>query len=225
MQHSFTVPFTAPFPYAGGTLCFDVEGSPVQPTRWPIDYHGDLQTGRVLRRGAACGAVASITTKTARVSEWALRPGSTIPLSVLGERDSVGVLMLGAAPLSPPLRLDFLGATGCELHVDPLVSLSTALTVRSGRAANHPGVGEIAVHMPAEPRIVGAQVFAQWTNAAVGTSGLRLSTSDALELTFAGGLGTYDAATVTSNRADGLPVPAHGRVAQGHAPVVRLVFR
>ncbi|MEZ5966000.1 MAG: hypothetical protein R3F56_19345 [Planctomycetota bacterium] len=224
-QHSFTLAFSAPFPYAGGTLCLDIAGSPLQSTRWPVDYHSDLLVGRVQRRGAACGPVRTVTSKTARVSDWALRPGSSIRLSVLGERSGAAVLLLGTSFLTPPLPLDFVGATGCELHVQPLLSLSTASSVRGARGPNHPGVGEIVVHMPGEPGIVGSDIVAQWLNVASTTYGLRLSTSDALQLTFGGGLGSYDATTVTSERADGLPVPLAGRVAAGHAPVVRIAYR
>ena len=219
-QHSFTLPFTTPFSYAGGTLCIDIEGTPVQATRWPIDYHSDLQIGRVQRLGSACGPVSAITTKTARVSEWALRPGASITFQMIGERYSLGILMLGSTQFSPPLPLGFLGAPGCFLHVDPLITAWSSVTPRPGRAPNHPGIGEVQVQMPHQPGIVGALLFAQWLNIA----GTNLTASDGLQLMFAGGLVPYGAGTVTSARADGLPMPATGRVAPGHAPVMRLSY-
>ncbi len=220
-QNSFTLPFTAPFPYVGGTLCLDIEGTPVQATRWPIDYHSDLQLGRVQRLGSACGPISAITTKTARVSEYALRPGASMTFQLIGERYSLGILLLAGSRLSPPLPLDFLGSPGCFLYVDPAVTVWSSVTPRPGRSSNHPGIGEVQIQMPHEPGIVGANLYAQWLN----VTGTNLTASDALELSFAGGLTPYGAGTVTSARADGLPIPSTGRVSPGHAPVVRLTYQ
>jgi hypothetical protein len=219
-QHSFRLPFSQPLPYAGGTLCIDIEGNPVQATRWPIDYHTDLQVGRTQRLGVACGPVSAISTKTARVSDYALRPGASMTFQVMGERNSLGILMLGANHYSPPLSLSFLGAPGCFLHVDPLLTLWSAVTPRPGRAPNHPGIGHVQLQMPHQPGIVGSVLYAQWLNIWAAN----LSASDGLQLMFAGGVVPYGAATVTSARSDGLSLPASGRVAPGHAPVVRLAY-
>lgn len=220
-QHSFTIPFAAPFRYAGGALCFDVEGTPTQPTRWPVDFHADLAAGSLLRIGAACGPVAAITTKTLRASDWSLRAGATVSLMMIGERASFGLLMLGAQPISPGLSLAFLGAPGCTLHLVPMLSISTPVTVRRGRGPTHPGIGSIDLLIPNEPHFVAAQFYAQWAN----FKDLRITTSDAALVQLANTVAPLDAATVASTRADGLPMPSFGSVLPGHMPVLRLEVR
>jgi hypothetical protein len=217
-QHSFTIPFTTPLPYSGGSLCLDLEATPTQSTRWPLDYHADLARGSLVRYGSACGPIAAVSTRTLRASDWSLRPGATARLAVMGERSSFGLLMLAAAHLDPGLDLAAIGAPGCVLHLDPLVSLTAAVTVRPGRAVNHPGIGAIGLDIPNAPEFVAAHFFAQWAN----IKDLRLTTSDAARVQLANALAPFDAATVTSPRADGLPMPTRGDVLPGHMPVMRL---
>lgn len=220
-QHSFTIPLAAPFRYVGGALCIDVEGTPTQATRWPVDFHADLAAGSLLRIGAACGPVASISTKTLGASDWSLRAGATATLRMIGERDSFGLLMLGAQPISPGLDLTLLGAPGCELHLVPMVSISTPVTVGPGRGPTHPGSGAVDLPIPNEPNFVAAQFYAQWAN----VKGLRITTSDAALVQLANAIAPLDAATVASTRAEGLPMPSVGSVLVGHMPVLRLGVR
>ncbi len=215
--HAFTIPIVSPFLYTGGTLCIDLEGTPTQTTRWPVDYHGDLAMGALIRMGSACGPVASVSTKTLRASDWSLRAGATARLALIGERDSFGMLMLGAQPISPGLDLGFLGAPGCTLHLVPMLSIAAAVTVRPGRSARHPGIGSVDLQIPNESNFVGAQFYAQWAN----VKDLRLTTSDAALVQLANAMPPLDAATVTSSRADGLPMPTTGMVMPGHMPVLR----
>ena len=216
--HSFTIPVATPFLYSGGTLCIDVEATPTQTTRWPVDYHADLAAGTLIRIGSACGPIAAVSTKTLRASDWQLRAGATARLAMMGERDSLGLLMLGAQPISPGLDLGSVGAPGCTLHVMPILSIPARVTVRPRRSAQHPGIGAVDLQIPNEPQFVGGQFYAQWAN----MKDLRLTTSDAALVQLAGAVSPLDAATVASGRADGLPMPVTGSVLPGHMPVLRL---
>ena len=110
------------------------------------------------------------------------------------------------------------GAPGRTRHLVPLLSLPTPVTVRPGRGPTHPGIGAIDLPIPNEPNFVAAQFHAQWAN----VKGLRITTSDAALVQLANALAPLDAATVASERADGLPMPGTGSVLPGHMPVLRL---
>lgn len=94
-----TIPFAAPFPYGGGTLCLQLDMVPVDgqaSTWWPLDAERSGPAGQALTRGRPCGEAARFSSRPASVDTRTLRIGSTALFASLGVPHSAAVLI---APL------------------------------------------------------------------------------------------------------------------------------
>lgn len=212
-----TIPFSAPFPYAGGTLCLQLDIVPVSGNAsswWPVDAERDGTPGIAVTRGQACGAV--IADRPASVDVRALRVGSTVRFSTLGTPGSIAVLVLGSATVGP-IDLAFLGAPGCKLHVLPEVTAtaSTSAAIVPGR----PGAASLAVMLPNESRLAGAELHTQW----LIVDGSRLTTTNALDITVSAAVPALHASTVAAASASP-SLPTVGRVDASLVPVVQLDY-
>jgi hypothetical protein len=213
--HAVEVTFATSFRYAGGTLCVDIEGTPVAGFRspwWRIDYDLTTHDGRVAPFGQPCDprtrAFASATT---------LVPAGSVRLFASGPTTSVGVLLLGATRLPAPLPLGFLGAPSCTLDIAPMVALGTDYS-----ALPHQGYGTatLGLQLPGTREVAGALLVAQWAAFPAAQNPASLSTTNAVELGIAASPLPPRSVMVRTGPADGAsPLPAYGRVLPHLAPV------
>jgi hypothetical protein len=128
--------------------------------------HGDA---RVVSLGGGCGGyVGAAMPYAGRSGQWVMLDGAQTPLPAF--------LLLGASPLAIPL--DGLGAPGCLLGLDPLVTLGLAPTGASGYAYT-------SFALPDAP-VVRGDVYVQWawleSGAHANPLGVRLSDTLRLEI-------------------------------------------
>ncbi|MBK9387939.1 MAG: hypothetical protein IPN34_24240 [Planctomycetes bacterium] len=151
---------TPHFPLAFGT---SESSRPLYVQRFA---HGDA---RVVDLGGGCGGyVGAAAPHAGRSAQWLTLDGAQTPLPAF--------LLLGASPLAIPL--DGLGAPGCLLGVDPLVTLGFAPTGGSGYVYT-------SFALPDAPAVRG-DIYAQWawleSGAHANVLGARLSDTLRLEI-------------------------------------------
>ncbi len=232
--HSIRIAFAQPFPYAGGTLCVEIDGYPVVGTTecfWPIDAAAaSTPGGAVQHLGAACGPFAASGLTASAVPET-LRLGNTAVLIAWGLPSTPAVALIGSGPLSPPLDLGPMGATGCTLQVNP--SLSLPLQFGSAPPLVNSGAANLRVQVPTSPTLAGGSLFAQWLN--IETSLPRTQWSNPAGITASNGLqatlssavtASLDMAMITSAAMpSGAPLPSTGETVLHKAPVVELLWQ
>lgn len=77
----------------------------------------------------------------------------------------------GSTPL--PFSLDLLGAVGCSLYVDPLIS--------SSATTNSVGSAQIALPVPNDTNLIGLHIYQQWAILAPSANSLGVVTSNGLD--------------------------------------------
>lgn len=222
-QQTIHIPFMVGFAYTAGQLVLDLHGhNPASPnTLWPVDYALDRLNATATPRGVGCGRWSTPRGETAAVGHEQLLPGGTARFVTWTNARSPALLILGVTPTD--LDLTAFGATGCRLHVDPLVTLLTAAVDRGAG----PGVANLRLQFPAVDQLLGSSLIAQWAHLEFGTTSnpLGLTTSNALDLTLATSLPTLGSAMVTSPPTTSQTAPSHGDVSFSRAPVLRLSYR
>lgn len=220
--HVVVVPLAVPYPYRGGTLCIDIEGSPVAgavSTWWSVDHHVDPASGSRTYFGQACGSSTGWPAHTATTDPKSLRPGASIRIAGIGSLGDAAVLLLGATALPSPINLAFLGAPTCTLDIAPDVSVPSTVRTRFGMRSF--GGADVALRLPLDANALGAVLYAQW--AMLGIRGL--STTNAVRLQLASAPATVDAAVITSARTTTGAFPASGDLRIGALPVLQISFR
>ncbi|MEZ5963849.1 MAG: hypothetical protein R3F56_08400 [Planctomycetota bacterium] len=215
-SHSFRIDFARPVLYRGGALCVDIEGEPESGAvaeHWRIDYTQVASQGGVVHSGDGCGVVRSRMRTMAAADPRELQAGAAPRLVAFADPGSASAMVVAPSLLPQPLDLGFLGAPGCHLYVDPMVTLPC------GFAAGAPARVETTLPFPSDAIFAGAQVFVQWVHFAP----TGISASEALGLTLAGVLPGLDAAVLTSRRVDGQPrLPDVGYLSSSKLPAVQL---
>ncbi len=213
-----TIPFAAPFRYATGALCVQLDGVPdasSPSTRWQIDAEHDRAGGIAIPIGRGCGPVAAQASQTAATEPSLLRVGSTSRFLGIGQPTSPAFFFLGAQALTPGVELTFLGAPGCFVYVVPVVSL--AATVGVGIGNGRPGGATLEIPLPAQTGMLGATMYAQWAVLA----GSALTTTNGLQLQLAASVSPLDGAVVVSKPATGATLPSSGYVDTATMAVVQ----
>jgi hypothetical protein len=221
-----TLPFSQAYAYAQGDLCLDVDGAPapgdVSPW-WPIDYATDAGTGAAQTIGVGCGRFSRASTSG---TQWQI--GSTARLLASGEAGSLAVPMLGLHA-NQSIDLSFLGAPGCMLRVDPLISLT--LPYIGASDPRQPGIAEFALQIPNQQSLLGASLGAQWLDMQQflppsrwsNTAGLTLSS--ALSLTLSATAPWLHGAMIETGIYPTGTLPDDGHVTPGRLPVMRFVVQ
>jgi hypothetical protein len=216
------VPFSAPFSYPGGTLCIQVDGSPVGAgsSWWPVDFAADGPAGSVTKLGGSCSDPFGRLRMPANADPQSLRPGTTARLLTIVEPDHFAIAMIDFALLPTPIDLAPFGAPGCALYVAPLFALPAAVTAPYG--PSQPGAANLDLQLPDETTSLGACFFAQWI--ALGPS--RFATTNAVKCQVATQVGGLLAAVVESHAVEpASPFPATGRILPHRTPLLRLLVR
>jgi hypothetical protein len=211
--------FTAPVPYRGGSLCIEWEGQDGAGL-WPIDYfHQQTARGTVIPIGTGCGLHAGNPLRGIAGEAHTLAIGSTTRVVTWGQANSPVACLVGAQASN--LSLDFMGATGCWLNVEPLATLSAWLS--SPTRNDLPGHVGFEFALPYEPSMLNGTLLVQAANIelrAPFSNPAGLTTSAGLCLKLGGFPPAIDAAMVAS--AHTYPFPTTGRVDTTRAPVLRL---
>lgn len=219
--HAVAVDFTAPFPYLGGTLCLDIEGSPdaMQPARWwPIDFDLATHDAQVAQLGSSCNPRAQ-----ALCSPSDLLPGGSVRLIGIGRERTLAGLMLGARQATPPLSLDGIGATGCVAHLLPDVTLGNTY---SGAPSAGMAAACAHLHLPNLPSLANATLYAQWLAYPDPINPAQLSTTAGLALQMASATTQLSGVVVRTGPLSGTaPTPGDGRVLPQIVPVLCLRHR
>lgn len=219
--HAIEVPFTLPFRYAGGTLCIDVEGSPVTGASspwWRVDFELFTHDAHAVSVGSGCDPRSS-----AHASRATLLPGGSVDLLASGPRGAAGVLVLGTNVLSPGINLAFLGAPGCTVRVLPGLTLSGVFV--AGRPPEYGDI-DMNVQLPASNALLGGTLAVQWIVFPNPINAGRLSTTNALELHLASLPPSLPGVLVRSGPLSATqPMPTTGRVFPQLMPVVRLSYQ
>jgi hypothetical protein len=210
------IALTAPFAYAGGDLCVEIEGSPTAEAPapfWPVDAVSDGVRGDVQRLGTACGPFVGRDRRNHTTAASDLVVGRTARFVSRGLAGATGFLSIALAPLPVPIDLTAIGAPGCFAYVSGIAVIAArygpALAAEFGGAAN------AVVHIPNDAALLGASFASQWLD-----PGPPLATSNALVCRLAAAVPTLGMATVLAERG-----AASGRVDTTAAPVVRFSFR
>jgi hypothetical protein len=227
-ENSIRVPFTSPFPYAGGTLCVDLVGTPIEGARyWPVDQEAAVQDGTATALGAACGR--DLRPQTATAFPSSLRTGGTASLMAFGRAGTSAVLMFGAPLPGAGIDLGVIGLVGCTLHVQPSVSLPQAFEP----PAFPSGPAHLRTHLPipASASLAGAsfvfQVCAsEWTLAPhEWSNGLGLTLSNGVVATLAATPPTLGIARISAPATNVATPPTSGFVEVDRGPVLRFEHR
>ncbi|HLQ38424.1 MAG TPA: hypothetical protein VK348_11520, partial [Planctomycetota bacterium] len=130
---------------------------------WGVLTQFTMRTGAQVTFGAGCPGAGGFTPVAS--TNTLARPGITwtqqvnqaasqrLAMWVLGDSN----VMWGALPL--PLDLGgYIGASGCSLLTDPVVTMFTT-TIGGGAGG---GIGTISVNLPSITSYVGMSVFSQW---------------------------------------------------------------
>ncbi|MEM7203100.1 MAG: hypothetical protein AAF628_22760 [Planctomycetota bacterium] len=224
------IPFTTHFPYTGGDLCIEIDGTPLDPPLdfvWWVDYVHEADVGVVRRYGQACGEPALYNQWTATAWGRDMVPGSTFHLGSVGWANTPAVLMLGDA-LASPFPLDFLGATGCALHILPKIVLPAGVYPTTPTGSDHT-VLYAPIHVPARPTLVGAPIAVQWINlelTAPRPTPAGFITTNGMELTLGQTMPPGNISIVKSSAVDEAePFPDTGYVSVSRGPVLQLDVR
>lgn len=214
-----TIPFTAPFPYAGGHLCIDVEGTPVAGVVspwWRIDGEAFLHDASVTPVGQDCDPKA-----TGFASRDTLLPGGTVRCVGTGPAGAMGVFLLGVAPLGSGVDLGFLGAPGCVAHVQPLVSVATVYTYPGPDGY---GSRNLELQLPDDRVMLGGTLLSQWASYPNPRNAAALTVSRALALRLASRSNTLVGATVRTGPA-AASLPDAGQVVPQVMPVLKISYQ
>lgn len=216
-EHTVRIPLASTFHYQSGTLCIDIEGTPVTGAAspwWRIDYDWSSHDGRTTTLGQACDSRSH-----AFASANTLLPSGSVRLTSSGPIGSVGIALLGASQLPSPLPLGFLGAPTCTLDIVPILNLGTSY---GPPASQGYGIAGFELQLPASPSLAGGVLFAQWAAFPAAQNPQSLSTTNALELRVATLLPPPSRSVTvrTGPLAASASVPMAGRVLPHMAPVV-----
>lgn len=157
---------------------------------WPINQGGAanvglnglrlgflLGNGNFVARGSGCAtSAATVPAISNAPSSW---PTLGQNFSFQVQKAAPGTLafpMLGSSettwgPFALPYDLTPLNATGCQLWIDPLVTLQGSLTDASGAATTTVGV-------PNNTALIGGRLYSTWLSLDAAANGLGLVTSD-----------------------------------------------
>lgn len=217
-NEAVSIDLAQPFLYQGGTLCIDIEGTPVvgaTPPAWPIDIDRDGVRGQVTTSGRSCVSTPERITRHITSDPSTLRPGATSRfVGFAGPAEPAG-LLVATQRLANPIDLTFLGAPGCDLGVVPMLELWTS-TVAHRRGPL--SAANVYLTVPHEASFVAAQLHAQWLFVQAG----RIRTTETMTADLAGSLATIDGATVTSLPQAGA---ASGEVEVSAVPAVQIAWQ
>jgi len=218
LPHVVEFPFTSGFSYQGGPLCLEIDGAP-DPTAtarwWRIDYDLFTHDAQADPIGTSCDP-----RTYSMASRPMLLPGGTLRLVGIGPLGAAALTTLGATQQTPPIPLDLIGATGCDLHVAPAVVLATSFRppVIDGY-----GGATISLSLPKEGYLLGASLHAQMLAYPNPINPAQLTATNALRLTIGSQVPALAGVIVrTGIVPDGLPMPATGSVLPHLMPVLCL---
>lgn len=220
VNNTLRIQFTTPFVYQGGTLCVDVQGTPIvgQKTWWMADATEEVVPGTAtVEIGAGCGVYGGPTHVWSEVQERSLVPGGYGVFRAEGPANGPALAMFGAAAQAPfPLSLLGIPTPGCMLHLD-----ATAIHVMMPAVfepETHPqafgAIAEVLVRIPATPSVFGFTMTTQWFDL------LQLATSNAITWTVANAIPQLDMALV-----EGHPSLPYGTVSTYLAHVMRFEYQ
>jgi hypothetical protein len=223
--YAVTIPFAEGFTYRNGHLCMDIDGVPVAGNAapwWPIDYALDGSTGSVVNIGSGCGRF-----NRASASRSQLVLGGSLRLLASGEPGSVAVPVIG---FDAALNLDmsFLGATGCTLRVNPVLSFVD--TYRTAADPRKPGIAELDLQLPHSPTLLGSRFAVQWLDfqrmlpPPRWSNAAGITFSNALELTLSARSQTILGTTIEVGVYPTGALPDTGHVTPCRMPVMRWGF-
>jgi hypothetical protein len=206
--------FATPWPYTGGHLCLDLDGTPTSATRWPFDAASDPVQGSVTNLGVACSRFASAVGQTVVAMPRDLIVGQTARFVGRGEPGGSAFPLFGLQALPTPVDLAVVGAPGCALRIASFASGATSYgPIELG--ALFGGLANYRIAIPSDSALLGARFLTQWLE-----TGPPLTSSNALDCRIAAALPTLGMATVSA--APGQP---EGHVDVTQAPVVRFDLR
>lgn len=208
-----TITLQSPWTYPGGTVCIDIDGTPVAGQAapyWPVE--GALDTGSsgaAQTSGQSCGELGQLD-----ISVTHLAPGSTAPFAVEGPI-GVSTAFLFGTPI-PALDLTLIGSPGCTLQVVPVATLPSAFD----RSSQIPGAlprasSVLELDLPNSPAVLSTAMRAQLVALTAP-----LTTSNGLDFTLASAAPTLGAAYIRAK-----PGAPRGRVSTTRVPVVRLTLQ
>lgn len=154
------VQFATGYAYAGGPLCVEIESLAAAGAWWPVDAVSDAAIGSVASIGVACGPRAGFGA-TAGVDPAGLVVGRSATFEFVGAPNAPAWLLVGFGMLSHPLDLGFVGAPGCQLHVDIVAQLpATVSAAIPGFGAS--GLVNVDLHLPADANLLGGRLAVEW---------------------------------------------------------------
>lgn len=190
-----TIPFALPYAYAGGDLCVDLEGTPVggAPVIWYPDAVADDVAGVVTPVGFPCGSHTDFGgQRNASVAAAELIPGETPRFNAWGTPGALAFLGLGVGVRSSTIDLGFIGAPGCGLGIDPVVTLPTVVSAPLFDQMTS-GLAILSVPLPNQSSLLATHLGAQWFEFA----GSSLTTTEALDCRIAARLPNLGMAVVS----------------------------
>jgi hypothetical protein len=216
-----SIALTAPFLYAGGGLCVQIDSEPIgtPASWWPLDVEADGIGGTRTFFGLGCGDVAGRVTRTGSVDARALRAGSTVRFVNIAAAGSPAVMLLSLNILPAPVDLAPFGAPGCVLWVLPDVLMMGVARMRAGPL--RPGAANMTLELPTSGAVLGACLHTQWVN----FEGARMTTTNAIKAQIASQPASLGAAMVRAAAVGSDPLPEVGEVEPGRMPVVRFTLR
>lgn len=227
--YAVRIPFSNPFPYFGSDLCVEIEGEPLTAPPgfyWSVDYEHEAPAGIVTSFGPACSAITANIERTAHGWGRNVVPGATFSTTSWGQPLTPCTLLLGSR-LTTPIPLDSMGASGCELLVQPAIQINQSYS--DVTALGPFGIVKFDVHLPAVSSLLSARFAMQWVNLEIGSATsnpARLTTTNGLDYTVAAGLPAGTLTTILSDAVPpATPFPATGRVSVSRGPVTRFDYR
>jgi hypothetical protein len=214
--HAVEFPFNTPFPYTGGTLCLDIDGTPVSGATspwWRIDYDLFTHDAQSNPLGTNCDPQTRATASTS-----SLMPGASLRLISVGPLQAVGIAMVDVTALNPGIDLGFLRAPGCVVHVLPTLMFGASYTPP---AVDGYAWASVRLDLPSVSHLMGATLHAQWLAFPNPVNPGMLTATNALTLRVATRPPNLAGVIVrTPLVAEPTPLPASGGVMPHLMPVI-----
>lgn len=210
---ALTVTFQMPYRYTGAVLCVELVGRAVvgaEPGPWTLDgvYEPLLGTRQV--RGLPCGSTGEIHANPAE-----LVGGSTVKFVGAGPSAQSATLLLGTPMAAFDLASLGLGAPGCALLVQPMVTMP-AVYGGARSAAESWSTVTYALELPGDLQVVSAAISAQYVTLLPGT----LELGNAVDCQVASILPTAELSMVFGALDAAGNLPTSGHVWSTRAPVI-----
>lgn len=209
------IALTQPFLYAGGTLCIDVTGQPIQgqETWWMADAIEDVIAGTAVSElGPGCGAYGGPLRQWSYIAERSLIPGGRAIFRAEGPPNGLVFAVFGGEataptfPNYPSLSQWGIPTPGCVSYVNPFAVLAVVPTIFEPETHPQSAIGalaEVLVQLPADPSWSGFTLTTQWydLNQLAASNGFRWtvgSQPSALDMALCEGSPTLPVGNVTT---------------------------